>query len=89
MFYFGYFFHCLCVSLSLSTSVTQEMNNNKNNSLISANGNQESSLLDLSHLTPDELEQLKKVLKKHQDFEKEIEQSIRSLLIIIFYKFKI
>jgi hypothetical protein len=77
------------VSLSLSTSVTQEMNNNKNNSLISANGNQESSLLDLSHLTPDELEQLKKVLKKHQDFEKEIEQSIRSLLIIIFYKFKI
>ncbi len=65
------------------------MNNNKNNSLISANGNQESSLLDLSHLTPDELEQLKKVLKKHQDFEKEIEQSIRSLLIIIFYKFKI
>lgn len=33
--------------------------------------------LDLAHFTPEELEQIKKVLKKQEEFEKEIENSIR------------
>ena len=32
---------------------------------------------DLSNLTPDELDQLKKVLKKQEQFETEIERSVR------------
>lgn len=39
-------------------------------------------LLDLSYLTPDELEQLKKVFIKQEEFEKEIEQSIRFCFLL-------
>lgn len=40
--------------------------------------------LDLSHLTPEEIEKLKKVLIRQQEFEKEIEKSIR-FVSFIFY----